>query len=170
MSRQTRFARAFEPWIAEWAEAGLSGTQERVMLLLAANMEHNSRGQFESWMPREEMAEILGLSAVTVRNAIRALVKMGMLKPIGKAYRGMAQKYILMPTGKGYRHRTPIVTKGGATEVRKGVLERSQRGTSTAPPTRTLEGACAAPSREGRPSAAEIDYGAMSAENVRKIL
>lgn len=161
MSKQTRFARAFEPWIAEWAEVGLSGTQERVMLLLAANMERNAKGQFEAWRPRAEMAEILGVSEVTVRNTVKALARKGLLKPVGKSYKGTVQRYVLMPTGKGYRRSTPIITKGGAVEVSKGVLERSQRGTATAPPTRPLEGASDAPSRV-RPSATEIDYYAIS--------
>lgn len=170
MSGQTRFARAFEPWIAEWAEAGLSGTQERVMLLLAANMERNSKGQFESWRPRAEMAEILGVSEYTVRDAIQALRRKGMLVKSGYSHRGKAQKYILMPRGKGYPHRQPINDKGSAEALRKGSVSRSQRVSDTANPTRHLEGAYAAPSREGRRSAEEIDYYAMSVENNRHII
>lgn len=170
MSRQTRFARAFEPWIAEWAEAGLSGTQERVMLLLAANMERNGKGQFESWRPRTEMAEILGVSEFTVRDAIQALRRKGMIVKSGYSHRGKAQKYILMPCGKGYPPRQPINEKGSAEALRKGSVSHSQRVSATANPTRPLEGACAAPSSEGRPGAREIDYGAMSAERNRGIV
>lgn len=170
MSRQTRFARAFEPWIAEWAEAGLSGTQERVMLLLATNMERNSKGQFESWRPRAEMAEILGVSEYTIRDAIQALRRKGMLVKSGYSHRGKVQKYILMPCGKGYSQRQPINDKGSAEALRKGSVSHSQRVSATANPTRPLEGARTAPSSEGRPGAGEIDYGAGSAENARRIV
>ena len=141
------------------------------MLLLAANMERDAKGRFVSWRPRSEMAEILGVSEVTVRNAIKALTRKMLLRPAGKSYKGTVQRYILMPTGKGYRSSTPIITKGGAVEVPKGVLERSQRGTSTAPPTRPLEGATTAPSSEGRSSAENtIDYKTISSERNRGIV
>lgn len=169
MSKQTRFARAFEPWIDEWAEAGLSGTQERVMLLLAANMERNSRGEFESWRPRSEMAAILGKSEHTIRNAIQQLVKMGMLEKSGYSHRGKVQTYILMPR-KGYRHRVPIETKGYQTSVRKGTSRTVPKGTKDRYPTRPTDGACAAPSVDGRPSAERFDYGAMSAEANKMIV
>ena len=169
MSRQTRFARAFEPWIAEWAEAGLSGTQERVMLLLAANMERNSRGEFEAWRPRSEIAAILGKSENTIRNCIQQLVKMGMLERVGESYRSKVQRYILMPR-KGYRNRVPIETKGYRTSVPKGTSRAVPKGTEGRYPTRPLEGACAAPSVKGRPGAREIDYGAISAEGNRGIV
>ena len=139
------------------------------MLLLAANMERNGKGQFESWRPRAEMAEILGVSEYTVRDAIQALRRKGMLVKSGYSHRGKVQKYILMPRGKGYPQRQPIYDKGSAEALRKGSVSHSQRVSATANPTRHLEGACAAPSREGRPSAERFDYGAMSAENARRI-
>lgn len=169
MSKQTRFARAFEPWIAEWAEAGLSGTQERVMLLLAANMERNSRGEFEAWRPRSEMAAILGKSENTIRNCIQQLVRMGMLERVGESYKSKVQRYVLMPC-KGYRYRVPIETKGYLPSVPKGTSRAVPKGTEGKYPIRPTDGACAAPSVDGRPSAGEIDYGAISAEIARRIV
>lgn len=139
MSKQTRFARAFEPWIAEWSKAGLSGTQERVMLLLAANMERDEKGSFVTIRSRSEIAQILGMSEVTIRNAVKALARKGMIQKVGKAYNGNAQKYVLMPRNKGGAERVQIIDKGGSTENRKGVPQRSRRGTSTAPPIRELD-------------------------------
>lgn len=157
-TRQTRFARAFVPWIAEWSRAGLSGTQERVMLLLATHMERGGDGQYTAWMPRSEMAEVLGVSELTVRDAIQKLKRKGMLKMLGGAHCGRAQKYVLMPTGKGYAQRLPIKEKGCAEELKKGVLTHSERVSATAHPSRTLEGATAAPSKV-LPSAKELYPG-----------
>lgn len=140
------------------------------MLLLVANMERNGKGQFETWRPRAEMAEILGVSEYTVRDAIQALRRKGMLEKSGYSHRGKVQKYLLMPRGKGYPQRQPINDKGLAEALTKGSVSHSQRYSATANPTRTLEGACAAPSREGRPSAERFDYGAMSAEANKTIV
>ena len=139
------------------------------MLLLAANMERNSRGEFEAWRPRSEIAAILGKSENTIRNCIQKLVKMGMLERVGESYKSKVQRYILMPR-KGYRHRVPIETKGYRTSVPKGTSRAVPKGTEGRYPTRPLEGACAAPSVEGRPGAREIDYGAISAEGNRGIV
>lgn len=171
MSKQTRFARAFVPWITEWARADLSGTQERVMLLLIANMQSMGNGKFKAWCPRAEMAELLGLSETTVRNAIRALIRKGMLKKAGAAYNGKAQEYFLMPTGKGYPSSTPITKKRGCCGGTKGGAPEVHKGTSPAPPTRPLEGATTAPSSEGRSSARhDVDYERMDLERNRSIV
>ena len=37
--RRTQFAMAFVPWIEEWQRMELSGTQTRVMLMMASRME-----------------------------------------------------------------------------------------------------------------------------------
>lgn len=139
------------------------------MLLLAANMERNSRGEFEAWRPRSEIAAILGKSENTIRNCIQQLVKMGMLERVGESYKSKVQRYILMPR-KGYRHRVPIETKGYRTSVPKGTSRAVPKGTEDRYPIRPIEGACAAPSSEGRPGAREIDYGAISAEGNRGIV
>lgn len=139
------------------------------MLLLAANMERNSRGEFEAWRPRAEIAAILGKSEHTIRNAIQQLVKMGMLEKSGYSHRGKVQTYVLMPR-KGYRHRVPIETKGYQTSVLKGTSRAVPKGTKDRYPTRPTDGACAAPSVDGRPSAERFDYGAMSAERNRGIV
>lgn len=169
MSKQTRFARAFVPWIAEWADAGLSGTQERVMLLLIANMESMGGGRFKSWCPRAEMASALGVSEDAIRKAVRVLISKGMLKRIGNAHNGKVQQYQIMPP-KGGNNSTPIIEGRGYQRSQKGGNSVPIKGGTAVPPNRLLEGACAAPSREGRPSAGEIDYGARSAENARRIV
>ena len=143
MSRQTQFAMAYEPWICEWAKAGLSSTQISVMLLLVAYMQEEEDGRFTSWRSRVEMAEMLGKSEKTIRNAVQALKRQGFLLPIGKSYNGRVQKYVVMPTGKGYPHRTPIKSKGCAARGRKGVPERAERVPATAHPIRTSECASA---------------------------
>lgn len=139
------------------------------MLLLAANMERNSRGEFEAWRPRSEIAAILGKSENTIRNCIQQLVKMGMLERVGESYKSKVQRYILMPR-KGYRYRVPIETKGYRTPVPKGTSRAVPKGTEGRYPIRPTEGACAAPSVEGRPGAREIDYGAISTEGNRGIV
>lgn len=138
---QTKFAMAYEPWICEWAAAGLSSTQMGVMLLLVANMQRDDSGRCVSWRPRSEMAEKLGKSDKTIRNAIQALKRKKLILPIGKAFNGTSQRYVIMPTGKGYPHRTPIKAKGCAVEGRKGVLERAERVPRTAHPIRHTDGA-----------------------------
>ncbi len=153
MSRQTPFARAFVPWIAEWSRMGLSGTQERVLLLLVSRMEPDGRGGFTSWFPRAEMAATLGLSELTIRNAINALVGKGVLKRLGKAYKSTAQKYQIMPTHKGYLTSDPIKTQRGCSGGSKGVAQVVPKGTSPATPLRTKECASASSSQ---PSAREI--------------
>lgn len=117
------------------------------MLLLIANMERNTNGQFESWRPRAEIAEILGVSEYTVRDAIQALRRKGMIVKSGYSHKGKVQKYILMPSGKGYAHRLPINDKGLAQALTKGSVSHSQRYSATANPTRTLEGASTSYSR-----------------------
>ena len=119
MSRQTRFARAFVPWITEWADAGLSGTQERVMLLLIANMESMGGGRFKSWCPRAEMASALGVSEDAIRKAVRVLIAKGMLKRIGNAHNGKVQQYQIMPP-KGGTTVPPSLREGGTSVPRKG--------------------------------------------------
>lgn len=153
MSRQTPFARAFIPWIAEWSHMGLSGTQERVLLLLVSRMEPDGRGGFTSWFPRAEMAEVLGLSELTIRNATNALVGKGALRRLGKSYKSTAQKYQIMPECKGYLMGTPINAQRGCSGGSKGVARTVPKGTSPATPLRTKEGASASSSQ---PSAREI--------------
>lgn len=157
MSRQTRFARAFEPWVSEWSKAGLSGTQERVLLLLIMNMERDGQGEFTAWRSRKEISYMLGLSESQVRKAVRALISKGMIEAVGKSHSGRCQRYKIMPK-KGYPHRAPIYEKGGPEMVKKGALEGSKRGVLSGPPTRSVEGATAAPSKV-LPSARELYPG-----------
>ena len=155
MSKQTPFARAFVPWVAEWSRMGLSGTQERVMLLLVSRMESDGRDGWVAWFPRAEMADVLGISEETVRRAIRHLVDKGALKRIGKAYNSTAQKYKLMPSYKGGIAGHLINTERGAHGDQKGVPRAPIKGVSTGTPIRKKECASASLSQ---PSAKEI-YG-----------
>lgn len=143
MSRQTPFARAFVPWIAEWSRMGLSGTQERVLLLLVSRMESDGRGGWVAWFPRAEMSEVLELSEETVRRAIRHLVEKGAIKRIGKAYSSTVQKYKLMPNYKGGISGHPIKTERGAQSDQKGVPSTPIKGVSPGIPIRTKECASA---------------------------
>ncbi len=153
MGKGTQFAMAFEPWVREWSEAGISSTQMSVMLLLIARMQSDGDGRFTTWRSRAEMADVLGKSDRTIKNAVLALKQKGFLLPIGKSYNGKAQQYVVMPTGKGYPQRNPIQLKGVATEGRKGLPERARRGPSTATPLIQSDGASASSSQ---PSAREI--------------
>ena len=153
MSRQTPFARAFVPWIAEWSRMGLSGTQERVLLLLISRMEPDGKGRWLSWFPREEMADTLALSETTVRHAVKALADKGAIRRVGKSYNGKAQKYELMPKFKGVVNATPFKVERGTQDGHKGVPETAIKGASTATPLRTKECASASSSQ---PSAREI--------------
>lgn len=153
MGKGTQFAMAFEPWVREWSEAGISSTQMSVMLLLIARMQSDGDGRFTTWRSRVEMADVLGKSEKTVRNAVQALKRKGFLLPIGKSFNGKAQQYVVMPTGKGYPHRTPIRVKGCAVEGRKGVPKRAERVPRTAHPLIQSDGASASSSQ---PSAREI--------------
>lgn len=175
MSRQTQFARAFEPWIDRWAELGLSARQIEVLLKLMTYMERNSRGEYTSSRPRADIAESLGISEESVRCAINELKKRGAIKPVGSSFSGTTQKYIIMPSngaGKGLPRITEkgggIPPKGMANHTGKGGGIRPIRGGGSPTPTRTLEGACAAPSREGRPSAQRDDYYLRAGEEVAK--
>lgn len=139
MSKQTPFARAFVPWVSEWSRMGLSGTQERVLLLLVSRMESDGRGGWTSWFPRAEMADVLGLSEETVRRAIRHLVDKGALKRIGKAYNSTAQKYKLMPAYKGGITGHPNKLERGAQHDHEGVPRTPIKGVSSGTPIRNKE-------------------------------
>jgi DNA-binding MarR family transcriptional regulator len=143
MSKQTRFARAFIPWVSAWSEMGLSGTQERVLLLLISNMEPDGHGGFTSWYPRAEMANVLGLSEVTVKNAINALIRKDAIRRLGKSYRGRAQKYVIMPRSKGVVTSNPNHSERGYSGGPNGVATTVPKGLPTATPSRTLECASA---------------------------
>lgn len=170
MSKQTRFARAFEPWIAEWSKLGLSGTQERVLLMLIMNMESDSRGEFSAWRPRREVADMLGLSERQVRKAVDALKAKGVIETVGKSHSGCCQRYRIMPR-KGHPQRDPIQEKGSPERAKKGPLGGPKRGPLTGDPTRSVEGATTAPSTEGRSSARhEVDYERMDEERNRSIV
>lgn len=140
MSKQTRFARAFEPWIAAWSRMKLSGTQERVLLLLMAGMERDANGAYTAWRPRREIADILGLSENTVREAIQALKRKGIIEPIGPSHAKCCQRYKIMPRKKGGLQTPPIIEKGWSTGSKKGGLSPSKRVVSTDHPTRSVEG------------------------------
>lgn len=149
------------------------------MLLLVSRMERDERGRWTAVFPRSEMCGVLGLSDKTVKDAVRRLKAHGFIEPVGKSFSGTAQRYRVMPNGvapavplKGVAREVPQNRKGVAETVRKGWLERYERGTATATPIRSKkkEGASPAPSCEGRASAPPIDYGAMSAERNRGIV
>ena len=153
MSRQTPFARAFVPWIAEWSRMGLSGTQERILLLLVSRMEPDGNGGFTSWFPRAEMAVALDLSELTIKDAINALVRKGALARLGKSYKSTAQKYQIMPVYKGEVVAIPFRDKRGGSDTSNGVAMALPKGRSGATPLRTKECASASSSQ---PSAREI--------------
>lgn len=125
--KRTQFAMAFVPWIEEWQRMELSGTQTRVMLMMASRMERSPEGCW-SYFSRSEMAERLGVSERTVKNAIDSLKKKGALSLKGYGSRGHCQEYWLMPgidvvygdkPEKGTLTSIPNV-KGYATEGQKG--------------------------------------------------
>lgn len=140
MTKATRFARAFEPWIAEWSRLGLSGTQERVLLLLIMNMERDANGEYTAWKPRREISEMLGLSERQVRKAVDALKAKGAIEVVGKSHSGCCQRYRIMPK-KGAPHRVPIYEKGSPERDKKGPLEGPKRVPLSGGPTRSIEGA-----------------------------
>lgn len=143
MSRQTPFARAFVPWVAEWSRMGLSGTQERVLLLLISRMEPDGKGRWYAWYPRAEMADALGLKEDTVRKAIIALREKGALQTCGKSYSGKCQRYQIMPNAKGYLSVPTILKKGVPTDAEKGSPGVPKRGVYTGLPIRIKECASA---------------------------
>lgn len=147
-TRQTPYARAFIPWIAEWHASGLSGTQERVMLLLVSRMGRDSNGWWTSVFPRSEMCSVLGISDKTAKDAVRKLKEKGLISPVGKSHNGTAQRYRIMPRSEGVAYDGPQKNKGVAETVRKGWPERYERGTSTATPLRSKKKA--APRSYGR--------------------
>lgn len=106
------FARAFVPWVAEWQRAGLSGTQERVLLLLISRMEEQGDGSFTTWYPRAEISATLGISPNTARNAIRGLRGKGIIERIKDAGRRACPHYRIMPVEKGTRSAPPFAEKG----------------------------------------------------------
>lgn len=155
MSKQTPFARAFVPWVAEWSRMGLSGTQERVMLLLVSRMEPDGNGGFTSWYPRIEMAAALNLSELTIKDAVNALVRKGALIRLGKSYKSTAQKYQIMPGYKGEVVANPFRNKRGGSGTSNGDALTLPKGRSGATPLRKKE---CAPASLSQPSAKEI-YG-----------
>lgn len=140
MSKQTRFARAFEPWISAWSRMKLSGTQERVLLLLIEEMDRDANGNFTAWRPRREMADILGLSEETVREAIRGLKQKGAIEPVGASRINRCQRYKIMAGKVGGVANPPIVEKRGVQRPQRGGSNTPIEGGTTDPPTRSVEG------------------------------
>lgn len=168
MASSTQFARTYVPWIEEWARMKLSGTQMRVLLLLISRMEPDGNGGWVAWYPRDEMAELLGLSEVTVRNTLTSLKEKGAIKTLRAAHRGWCQRYQIMPKIKVHPYSKPNQEKGSATEVRKGLPEQCQRVTSTADPLRKARyGASASLSQ---PSAEEEERRRRYAERIAGIV
>lgn len=158
MSRQTRFARAFEPWIAAWSRMKLSGTQERVLLLLIEEMERDANGNFTAWRPRREIADILGLSEETVRQAIKGLKQKGAIQQVGTSRINRCQRYKIMAAKVGGLETPPIIEKRGVYGHQRGGSSTTIEGGTPDPPTRSVEGATAAPSKV-LPSAKELYPG-----------
>lgn len=181
-NKQTRFARAFEPWIEVWSEIGVTAREMQVLLMLIVSMERQAGGDFIASRPRADIAQALGISDNAVRCAIKSLRSKKILKPIGSSHPGWTQRYVVMPmdgAGKNVRitvpnnggsSKTHQNNNGGSTSTKMGGPTPPIWGVESDPPTRSEEGACAAPSYEGRPSAGEIGYGAKSAENARMIV
>lgn len=145
--RASRFARAFESWTDLCGEMNLSGRQMQVLLKLMETMERNSKGDFIASRPREDIAYHLKTSEEVVKKVISQLKKLGILKPLGKAYPTKAQKYILFPRDGAGKNLPRIVEKMGVPNGNKGGTKRSQmgvpnvpiRGDQTVPPTRLLD-------------------------------
>lgn len=110
-AREAPFARAFIAWVAEWQRAGLSGTQERVLLMLCSRMEPDGAGGFTSWYPRGEMAGRLGVPPQTVSNAVRALRRKGFLAVLARARRGARSTVYRVMPGHG-----PVTRRAQPTE------------------------------------------------------
>lgn len=161
-AKASRFARAFESWTDLCGELNLSGRQMQVLLKLMETMERNSKGDFVASRPRDDIAYHLKTSEEVVKKVISQLKKLGILKPLGKAYPTKAQKYILFPRDGAGKNIPRIVEKMGVPNGNKGGTNRSQmgvpnvpiRGDQTVPPTRTLDSGSGS---LGRPAAQEIE-------------
>ena len=152
VSKQTRFARAFEPWIDRWAELGLTARQMQVLLKLIASMERQASGDFIASRPRADISQSLGISDDAVRHAIKGLRSKGVLKPIGSSHPGWTQRYVVMPMDGAGSGLPKIVVRnggqetahhsknGGPSSAEMGGGIRPIRGAEYGPPTRSVEG------------------------------
>lgn len=150
MSKQTRFGRAFDPWIDRWAELGVTARQMQVLLKLIVTMERKN-GEYIASRPRPEISRDLGISDASVRQAIKGLKDLGILKPIGYSHPGWTQRYVVMPKDGagngvkiaermgGYSH-PPIEGNGGMDSSQMGGWIHHIWGDEDIPPTRSEEG------------------------------
>lgn len=146
----------------------LSGTQMRVLLLLISRMEPDGNGGWVAWYPRDEMAELLGLSERTIHDVMIDLKAKGAIKTYKSSHRGLCQRYQIMPDVKVSAYRHPKEEKGVPTERQKGCPENVQRGRSTGTPLRKARyGASASLSQ---PSAEEEERRRRYAERIAGIV
>lgn len=148
---RTPFAMPFLPWVDEWRKSGMSGLQFAVMTYLCSNLRRDG-GKWYGWYKRKQMAENLGVTEQSIREAIRCLKKRGFLKLRKDAHNGWCQEYWIMPDFKGEVYRPPKHMFGVSTDTTKGCVHATQRGRS--PNTPTISEKCGSGSLS-RPTAQE---------------
>lgn len=127
-ARKGPYSCFYGPWLAECARAGVSGTQYQILLKLCQFLHFDERGRTYGSCPRKQLADELGLSENTVKQATARMVKKGVLGIKRPGYRGYVTEYWIFPgvpwpkcKGKGVHTNTPNGAKGVSTGIPMGV-------------------------------------------------
>lgn len=127
------------PCIRPLMEAGVLTRQGAVLQILLLHRFAGKHGA--TWMsyPRERIADELGVSPESVRNAVKYLTDKGVLRTVVMGYKGKASVYEFNPgmlQSKGVPGAPPNDSKG-VPGAPKGGAGTPNRGCSEHPPTRT---------------------------------
>lgn len=118
------YSRAYGPWVDELAARGAGRLQLLVMACLCERLEFDRHGNASAWYPRAEMAERLGVSERSVKNAMQDLKSKGLLKVKHSGHRGRATVYSVFPGIPWPDKRAP---RSEAPKASKGMLDGAGR-------------------------------------------
>lgn len=127
------------PCIRPLMEAGVLTRQGAVLQLLLLHRFAGKGGKIWMSYPRERIADELGVTPESVRNAVKYLVDKGVIRTVVMGYKGKASVYELNPDllqSKGVPGEPPNDSKG-VPGAPKGGAGTPNRGCPEHPPTRT---------------------------------
>ena len=91
------YSRAYGPWVDELAARDAGRLQLLVMACLCERLEFDHHGNASAWYPRAEMAERLGVSERSVKNAVAGLIEKRLLSVKRAGHKGRATVYNVFP-------------------------------------------------------------------------
>ena len=128
------YSRAYGPWVDELAARGAGRLQLLVIACLCERLEFDHHGNASAWYPRAEMAERLGVSERSVKNAVAGLIEKRLLSVKKAGHKGRATVYNVLP---GIPWPDKRVPRSEAPKAPKGMLDEASRVPRSAAPPKT---------------------------------